>query len=68
VYYLSVAVRISGQTLTSVLSNVKRVVFMSEMESVYCVEQLGSLMKTDYILCLKVKESVMFILIPYKAT
>jgi hypothetical protein len=39
---------------------------MSEVESVYCMEQPGSLKKTDYISSLKVKEFVMFHNVPIK--
>jgi hypothetical protein len=51
---------ISEQTLTFVRCNVKREVFISEVDRVYCMEQPGSLKKTDYISSLKVKEFVMF--------
>jgi len=39
---------------------------MSEVESVYCMEQPGSLKKTDYSSSLKVKEFVMFHNVPIK--
>jgi len=56
----------SGQTLTFVLCNIKRVVFVSEVESVYCMEQPGSLKKTVYNSSLKFKNFVMFHTVPIK--
>jgi hypothetical protein len=40
-------VRISEQTATFALQNIKRLVFITEVESVYCALRAESLYKTD---------------------
>ena len=52
---------ISEHTLTFVLCSIKRVVFISEMESIYCVVQLGSLKKTLHFVIKGLKNLLCFI-------
>ena len=46
-------VRISEQTSTFALHNIKRQVFITKMESIYCSVVTGSLNKKDYIKSLR---------------
>jgi hypothetical protein len=43
-------VRISEQTATFALQNIKRLVFITEVESAYCAVRAESLYKTDTLM------------------
>jgi hypothetical protein len=51
-------VRISEQRATSALSNIKRLVFITEVESVYSAVRTESLYKTDTLRLQRVKSDV----------